>query len=40
MKELATLEVADLVFAAAIPWSGDGQEEREEVKKKTMCFGP
>lgn len=34
MKALATLEVVDLVFAEAIPWDGDGQENEEERERK------
>lgn len=34
MKALATLEVADLVFAEAIPWGGDGQDDEEGDKEE------
>ena len=38
-NELATLEVADLIFGVAIPGDGDGGEDKEgESDKKMSCW--
>ena len=36
LKALATLDEADLIFAVAIPWGGNGQEDEGEKKEDVL----